>query len=68
MPYVMFVLVLRVEFLEMENKKLGNQIFQMSNQLFVLERSLQNAQLLHFAEVSLTLLFKKMFMPQCFNI
>lgn len=40
----------RVEFLEMENKKLGSQIFQMSNQLAVLERSLQNTQLLHFAE------------------
>ncbi|XP_039856609.1 coiled-coil domain-containing protein 30 isoform X2 [Simochromis diagramma] len=40
----------RVELLELENKKLGNQISQMSNQLAVLEFSLQKTQLLHFAE------------------
>ncbi|XP_073324892.1 uncharacterized protein [Pagrus major] len=40
----------RVDFLEMENKKLGNKILYMSNQLAVLERSLQNKQSLHFAE------------------
>ncbi|XP_070759212.1 coiled-coil domain-containing protein 30 [Enoplosus armatus] len=40
----------RVDFLEMENKKLGNKILHMSNQLAVLERSLQNLQSLHFAE------------------
>ncbi|XP_060899083.1 golgin subfamily B member 1 isoform X2 [Labrus mixtus] len=31
----------RVDFLEMENKKLGNKILHMSNQLIALERSLQ---------------------------
>ncbi|XP_044073763.1 coiled-coil domain-containing protein 30 isoform X2 [Siniperca chuatsi] len=41
----------RVDFLEMENKKLGNKILHMSNQLAVLERSLQNMQSLHFADV-----------------
>ncbi|KAI3369959.1 hypothetical protein L3Q82_024761 [Scortum barcoo] len=40
----------RVDFLEMENNKLGNKILQMSDQLAVLERSLQNVQSLHFAE------------------
>lgn len=35
----------------MENKKLGNRILHMSNQLAVVERSLQNMQSLHFAEV-----------------
>ncbi|XP_037633067.1 coiled-coil domain-containing protein 30 isoform X1 [Sebastes umbrosus] len=40
----------RVDFLEMENKKLGNKILHMSHQLAVLERSLQNMQSLHFAE------------------
>ncbi|XP_069546939.1 coiled-coil domain-containing protein 30 isoform X2 [Brachyistius frenatus] len=40
----------RVDFLEMENKKLGNKMFHMSNQLSVLERSLQNMQSLHLAE------------------
>ncbi|XP_005724671.1 golgin subfamily B member 1 isoform X2 [Pundamilia nyererei] len=40
----------RVELLELENKKLGNQISQMSNQLAVLEFSLQKTELLHFAE------------------
>lgn len=47
----MFVLILRVDFLEMENKKLGNKILHMADQLAVLERSLQNVQSLHFAEV-----------------
>ncbi|XP_028431190.1 coiled-coil domain-containing protein 30 isoform X1 [Perca flavescens] len=41
----------RVDFLEMENKKLGNKILHMSKQLAVLERGLQNMQSLHFAEV-----------------
>ncbi|XP_039652615.1 coiled-coil domain-containing protein 30 isoform X2 [Perca fluviatilis] len=40
----------RVDFLEMENKKLGNKILHMSKQLAVLERGLQNMQSLHFAE------------------
>uniref|UniRef100_UPI003AAF6347 uncharacterized protein isoform X4 n=1 Tax=Centroberyx gerrardi TaxID=166262 RepID=UPI003AAF6347 len=40
----------RVDFLEMENKRLGNKILQMSNQLAVLERTLQNMRSLHFAE------------------
>ncbi|XP_035518576.1 coiled-coil domain-containing protein 30 [Morone saxatilis] len=40
----------RVDFLEMENKKLGNKIVHMSNQLAVVERSLQTMQSLHFAE------------------
>ncbi|XP_008287855.1 coiled-coil domain-containing protein 30 [Stegastes partitus] len=40
----------RVDFLEMENKKLENKIFHMSTQLAVLERSLQNVQSLQFAE------------------
>lgn len=52
----MFVLILRVELLELENKKLGNQISQMSNQLAVLEFSLQKTELLHFAEVPLVLI------------
>ncbi|XP_028431193.1 coiled-coil domain-containing protein 30 isoform X4 [Perca flavescens] len=42
----------RVDFLEMENKKLGNKILHMSKQLAVLERGLQNMQSLHFAETS----------------
>lgn len=46
----MFVLISRVDFLEMENKKLGNKILHMSKQLAVLERSLQNMQSLHLAE------------------
>lgn len=54
-PDFMFVLILRVELLELENKKLGNQISQMSNQLAVLEFSLQKTELLHFAEVPLVL-------------
>ncbi|XP_042262866.1 coiled-coil domain-containing protein 30 isoform X3 [Thunnus maccoyii] len=40
----------RVDFLEMENKKLGNKILHMSNQLAALERTLQNTQSLHFTE------------------
>ncbi|KAI9520957.1 hypothetical protein NQZ68_010658, partial [Dissostichus eleginoides] len=40
----------RVDFLEMENKKLGNRILHMTNQLAVLERSLQNMRSLHFDE------------------
>ncbi|XP_030277470.1 coiled-coil domain-containing protein 30 [Sparus aurata] len=40
----------RVDFLEMENKKLGNKILHMSSQQAVLERSLQNMQSFHFAE------------------
>ncbi|KAM9759055.1 uncharacterized protein ACNS7B_005851 isoform 1-T1 [Menidia menidia] len=40
----------RVDFLEMENRKLGNKILHMSNQIAVLERSLQNLQSQHFAE------------------
>lgn len=35
----------------MENKKLGNKILHMSSQQAVLERSLQNMQSFHFAEV-----------------
>ncbi|XP_040890342.1 paramyosin isoform X2 [Toxotes jaculatrix] len=49
----------RVDFLEMENKKLGNKILHMSNQLSVLERALQNMQSLHFAEE-----LKKVYHPQ----
>ncbi|XP_036957048.1 coiled-coil domain-containing protein 30 isoform X2 [Acanthopagrus latus] len=40
----------RVDFLEMENKKLGNKILHMSSQQAILERSLQNMQSFHFAE------------------
>ncbi|KAM8756408.1 coiled-coil domain-containing protein 30 isoform 3-T3 [Acanthopagrus schlegelii] len=40
----------RVDFLEMENKKLGNKILRMSSQQAILERSLQNMQSFHFAE------------------
>lgn len=47
----MFVLISRVDFLEMENKKLRNKILHMSNQLAVLEHTVQNMQSLHFAEV-----------------
>ncbi|XP_040015432.1 coiled-coil domain-containing protein 30 [Xiphias gladius] len=49
----------RVDFLEMENKKLGNKIVHTSNQLAVLERTLQNMQSLHFAEE-----LKKIYNPQ----
>ncbi|GAA6235430.1 centrosomal protein of 135 kDa-like isoform X1 [Lates japonicus] len=49
----------RVDFLEMENKKLGNKILHMSHQLAVLERTLQNLQSLHFAEE-----LKKLYNPQ----
>ncbi|XP_026204831.1 coiled-coil domain-containing protein 30 isoform X2 [Anabas testudineus] len=49
----------RVDFLEMENKKLGNKILHMCNQLAVLERTLQNMQSLHFAEE-----LKKIYNPQ----
>ncbi|XP_018556141.1 paramyosin isoform X2 [Lates calcarifer] len=49
----------RVDFLEMENKKLGNKILHMSNQLAVLERTLQNLQSPHFAEE-----LKKLYNPQ----
>ncbi|KAG7244735.1 hypothetical protein INR49_029754 [Caranx melampygus] len=49
----------RVDFLEMENKKLGNKILHMSSQLAVLERTLQNMQSFHFAEE-----LKKVFNPQ----
>nr|XP_046239326.1 coiled-coil domain-containing protein 30 isoform X2 [Scatophagus argus] len=41
----------RVDFLEMENKKLRNKLLHMSSQLAVLERSLQNRKSLHFATV-----------------
>uniref|UniRef100_A0A8C9XMA4 Coiled-coil domain containing 30 n=1 Tax=Sander lucioperca TaxID=283035 RepID=A0A8C9XMA4_SANLU len=41
----------RVDFLEMENKKLRNKILNMSKQLAVLERALQNMQSFQFAEV-----------------
>ncbi|XP_078104910.1 coiled-coil domain-containing protein 30 isoform X1 [Sander vitreus] len=41
----------RVDFLEMENKKLGNKILNMSKQLAVLERALQNMQSFQFPEV-----------------
>ncbi|AWP02611.1 putative coiled-coil domain-containing protein 30-like [Scophthalmus maximus] len=40
----------RANFLEMENKKMGDKIIHISNQLAVLERTLQNTQSLHFAE------------------
>ncbi|XP_078104911.1 coiled-coil domain-containing protein 30 isoform X2 [Sander vitreus] len=40
----------RVDFLEMENKKLGNKILNMSKQLAVLERALQNMQSFQFPE------------------
>ncbi|XP_071349975.1 coiled-coil domain-containing protein 30 [Trachinotus anak] len=49
----------RVDFLELENKKLGNKILHMSNQLAVVERTLQNTQSLHFAEE-----LKKIYNPQ----
>lgn len=44
-------LISRVEFLEMENKKLGSKILHATNQLTVLERRLQNRQSPHFTEV-----------------
>ncbi|XP_029948687.1 coiled-coil domain-containing protein 30 isoform X1 [Salarias fasciatus] len=40
----------RVDFLEVENKKLGNKVLQLSDQLGVLQRSQQNRRSLHFAE------------------
>ncbi|XP_069391708.1 coiled-coil domain-containing protein 30 isoform X2 [Paralichthys olivaceus] len=40
----------RADFLEVENKKLGEKIIHMSNQLSVLERILQSQQSRHFAE------------------
>lgn len=59
------VFILRVDFLEMENKKLGNKILRMCNQLAVLERTLQNMQSLHFAEVLGTI--KAMIWSCCFG-
>ncbi len=47
----MFVFMSRLDFLEMENKKLRNKVLHMSNQTAFLERSLQNMKSLHFAEV-----------------
>ncbi|XP_029989962.1 coiled-coil domain-containing protein 30 [Sphaeramia orbicularis] len=40
----------RVDFLETENKKLGNKILHMSKQMAVLERTLHSMQSLHFTE------------------
>ncbi|XP_058487117.1 myosin-9 [Solea solea] len=40
----------RVDFLEVENKKLGNQIIHLCSQLAVLERRMQNMQSQHVAE------------------
>ncbi|XP_054878233.1 coiled-coil domain-containing protein 30 [Poeciliopsis prolifica] len=40
----------RVQFLETENKNLGNKVLQMSSQISSLERKLQNMQFMHFAE------------------
>uniref|UniRef100_UPI0037E74B79 coiled-coil domain-containing protein 30 n=1 Tax=Semicossyphus pulcher TaxID=241346 RepID=UPI0037E74B79 len=40
----------RLDFLEMENKKLRNKILNMSKQLTVMERSLQNVQSLQLTE------------------
>ncbi|CAN9512073.1 unnamed protein product [Ophioblennius macclurei] len=40
----------RVDFLEVENKKLGNKVFQLSNQLGVLQRSLPNKNSFYFNE------------------
>ncbi|XP_038125305.1 coiled-coil domain-containing protein 30 isoform X3 [Cyprinodon tularosa] len=40
----------RVEYLETENKNLGNKMLQMSNLIATLERRLQNMQCLHFTE------------------
>ncbi|XP_047204038.1 uncharacterized protein si:dkey-264d12.5 isoform X4 [Girardinichthys multiradiatus] len=40
----------RVEYLEAENKTLGNKMLQMSHQIATLERRLQNMQSLQFAE------------------
>lgn len=47
----MLALILRVDFLETENKKLENKILDVSNQLAVLERRLQTMQSLYFPEV-----------------
>ncbi|KAM3878026.1 uncharacterized protein ACN63O_001863 [Diretmus argenteus] len=40
----------RMDFLETENKTLGNKIVQMSNELVALERTRRNLQKLHLAE------------------
>ncbi|KAK5610437.1 hypothetical protein CRENBAI_004656 [Crenichthys baileyi] len=40
----------RVEYLEAENRSLGNKMLQMSHQIATLERRLQNMQSLQFAE------------------
>ncbi|XP_014854062.1 PREDICTED: coiled-coil domain-containing protein 30-like [Poecilia mexicana] len=40
----------RVQYLETENKNLGNKVLQMSNQISTLERKLQNMQFMHFTE------------------
>ncbi|XP_029907455.1 coiled-coil domain-containing protein 30 [Myripristis murdjan] len=50
----------RVDFLEMENRRLGNRILKMSNQLSALERTPQNMRSQHFAEE-----LKKILSPQC---
>ncbi|XP_053293451.1 coiled-coil domain-containing protein 30 [Pleuronectes platessa] len=41
----------RVHFLEVENKKLGEKLIHMSNQLTALKRTVQSQQSLHLAEV-----------------
>ncbi|CAJ1050534.1 coiled-coil domain-containing protein 30 isoform X1 [Xyrichtys novacula] len=40
----------RVDFLEIENRKLGNKLLHMSSQLAILERRSQNTQALHLTE------------------
>ncbi|XP_032406450.1 coiled-coil domain-containing protein 30 isoform X1 [Xiphophorus hellerii] len=40
----------RVQYLETENKNLGNKVLHLSNQISTMERKLQNMQFMHFAE------------------
>lgn len=53
--WCVFVSISRVDYLETENKALGNKVLQMSNQISTLERKLQNMQFMHFAEVNVTI-------------
>ncbi|KAM4582573.1 uncharacterized protein V3H82_006582 [Fundulus diaphanus] len=57
----------RVKYLETENKHLGNKILQMSNQIVVLERRLQNMQSLCFAEDLRKMSIQQKFIPLSFQ-
>lgn len=52
--WCVFVSISRVQYLETENKNLGNKVLHLSNQISTMERKLQNMQFMHFAEVNVT--------------